>query len=171
MGVLGVSAAAFVIAAGGCYEPELRDCTLTCSSASDCADGQVCGDDQYCAAPGIAGRCASLPGDAGSNSRDGGIDARTIPDAATHVTLTISIEGQGRTVMLGTGTCDKAAPQNGMCMFTVPIDALVTVQAQPYPKWRFDKWTTTPCRVSLIGSCTFTATSSLTIGVKFRKDD
>ena len=43
------------IAAGACYEPELRDCTLSCTAAAECADGQVCGSDHFCASPEIAG--------------------------------------------------------------------------------------------------------------------
>jgi hypothetical protein len=178
MGVLRVAAAVATLALGGCYEPELRDCTLTCSSAADCADGQVCGEDHLCAAPGLAGRCASLPTDAGSDSRDAGVDARTIsdarpdssPDAPTHATLTITIDAQGRVTVLGIGTCDKAGPQNGTCMFPVPLGALVTVQAQGYPDWRFDKWTTPACITTKIATCTFTASTDTPVGVKFNKD-
>jgi len=41
----------------GCYSPELRDCAVSCASPDDCAPGQVCGSDAYCAAPEIAGTC------------------------------------------------------------------------------------------------------------------
>jgi hypothetical protein len=171
MGLLRAGVALVAASAAGCYEPELRDCTLTCSEASDCAGGQVCGSDHFCAAPAIAGRCSSLPGDAGSNGRDGGVDPPKMdarvdapPDAPTHVTLTISIEGQG------IGTCDEAAPQNGQCAFDVPINALVTVQAQSYSDWHFEKWTTVACITVPIASCTFYASVSTPVGVKFKKD-
>src|SRR5688572_992995 len=110
MGLLRVGVAGLASIAG-CYSPEVRDCTLTCSAASDCVDGQVCGSDHFCAAPAIAGQCASLPGgDAGDGIRDAGViapiaDARPdAPDAATHTTLSLMIDGQGRITVQGIAT-------------------------------------------------------------------
>lgn len=178
MGLLNVAAASVVVAGAGCYEPELRDCTLTCNAASDCADGQVCGTDGFCAAPGIAGQCSQMPGAAGSADRDAGMtDAKMAdaahdvpPDAATHVPLMISIDGKGR-VTVGTETCDESGPQNGSCTFMVPIYAPVTVSATAYSGWRFDRWTTPACAIVPISTCTFTPTTATPVGVKFRKDD
>ena len=162
----------------GCYSPELRDCTLTCSSTSDCADGQVCGGDHFCAAPAIAGSCSSLPDGAGSNNRDAGVGAATMdarpdaaPDAPTHVALTINIEGQGRLNVQGIGTCDKSAPQNGSCILVVPANMPVTAEAEPYSGQRFEKWTTVICAAMQSSTCTFTPTMTTPVGVKFRKDD
>ncbi|HEY5926558.1 MAG TPA: hypothetical protein VIV11_32950 [Kofleriaceae bacterium] len=164
--------------AGGCYAPELRDCTLTCSAATDCADGQVCDSEGFCAAPEIAGTCSSLPGHAGGNDRDAGIDAPKIndarpdaaPDAMTHVLLAITIESKGRVIVQTIGTCEQSGPQNGSCVFYVPRDVELTVQAQPYSDHRFDRWTTTTC-MSAPATCMFTPTSATPLGVKFRKDD
>src|SRR5687768_11522870 len=108
------------IAGGACYEPELRDCTLSCTAAADCADGQVCGADHFCASPEIAGTCATMPGGAGGTGRDAGVtDAKmpdtrpdAPPDAATHVLLAISIAGKGQVTVHGIGTCDASQPQN-----------------------------------------------------------
>ena len=179
MGLLRTGVAFIAVAAFGCYEPTLRDCTLTCTAPSDCADGQVCGSDRLCAAPEIAGRCSSLPGNAGSTDRDAGIDAATLPDArpdaapdaATHVPIAISIEGQGRVTVQGIGNCDKSGPQNGSCMFLVPVQQVITTQAQPYEGQRFDKWTTPICQATTGTSCTFVSASPVSVGVKFRKDD
>ena len=173
MGILS-RAVALLTMTVGCYSPELRDCTLTCAAASDCADGQVCGSDHFCAAPGIAGSCSSLPGDAGSGNRDAGtggakIDAR--PDAPTHAVLAISIEGKGRVIVQGIGTCDEAGPQNGHCAFLVPVDIPLTAQAQAYLGQRFEKWTTAVCAATSTSTCTFTPMVATTLGVKFRKDD
>jgi len=46
--------------ATACYDPELRDCTVTCHGKHDCAEGQVCGSDGYCAAPDVANKCDEL---------------------------------------------------------------------------------------------------------------
>lgn len=172
---LAISAALVVTA---CYSPDLRDCTLSCSSASDCAADQVCGSDHFCAAPEIAGRCSSLPPDAGSGNRDAGIrdarlpDARpdAPPDAPTEAVLSIEIAGKGQISMLGVGTCDSEGPQHGSCTFVVSRGALVTAQASASSDWRFEKWTSAPCATSPIALCTFIAGGPLTIGVKFKKE-
>lgn len=162
------------LAVTACYSPDLRDCTLTCSSAADCAADQVCGSDHFCAAPDVAGRCSTLPSDAGPPDRDAGIgdaslpDAR--PDAPTQAVLTIDIAGKGQITMLGVGTCDSGEPQNGSCTFVVPIDALVTAQATGWSDWWFERWTTAPCATTVIPTCTFIASGPRTVGVKFKKD-
>jgi len=181
MGILRVSGPLLVAMTSACYSPELRDCTLTCTAASDCADGQVCGSDHFCAAPGIAGRCSSLPGDAGGTDRDGGVDDQKMPDArrdaatpdaTAYVLLAITIEGKGRVIVQGIGICEQAAPQNGHCTFPVQLGMVTTAQAQPYWDQRFEKWTTAICAATLGSTCTFTPTTTSTaLGVKFRKDD
>jgi hypothetical protein len=175
MGLLKFCAALFVAASiPACYSPELRDCTLACNEAADCAGDQICGSDHLCASPDIAGKCSSLPGDAGSNDRDAGTDpvkmADAAPDAATHGTLTVSIEGKGRVTMTGIGTCEEAAPQNGQCTFNLLLGSSVTATAQPYPDQKFDKWTTAACATTPIATCTFTFNPSVPLGVKFRKE-
>lgn len=175
MGILRASVASLVGIAGGCYSPELRDCTVTCSAAGDCADGQVCGADHYCAAPGIAGQCSTLPGDAGGTIRDGGMDAPTIVDARADATvwaaIDISVEGQGRVIVQNIASCEKAPPQNGSCTFYVPAGLAVTVHAQPYFEWHFDKWTMAACDHVDGATCTFQANGTSPVGAKFRKDD
>src|SRR5688500_10347444 len=145
MGLLKLGyALTFTIAGVSCYSPELRDCTIACASEADCAQGQICGADNLCAAPELAGRC-NMPGDAGlPNPSDGKPDAKmpdAPPDTATHTAIAISIEGKGRITVDGIGTCDEAGPQNGQCMFLVPLDKSVTVNATAYPDWGFDRWT------------------------------
>jgi hypothetical protein len=178
MGLLRVYVLLLATSAPACYSPEIRDCTLTCNEASDCAGGQVCGSDRFCAAPGIAGTCSSLPGDAASDRRDAGIDAPKItdarvdapPDASPHAQLTISIEGKGRVTMTGIGSCDAAPPQDGECTYNVSLDSLITVSAQSYEDWYFEKWTTAVCAATPIATCTFWFTEAAPLGVKFKKD-
>jgi hypothetical protein len=169
------SRAALLLAASGCYEPELRDCTITCNAATDCAEGQVCGSDRMCAAPALAGRCGEMPDAAGSGARDAGVTdamiADATPDAATHAALEIAIEGKGRVNVLGYGSCDAAPPQSGSCTIIVPRDELRTIGADAHPGWRFDRWTTSACAAVGINTCTFRPTGPTPIGAKFKKGD
>jgi hypothetical protein len=84
--------AALIVALAACYSPTLRDCTLQCASAHDCAGGQVCGNDGYCAAPDVAGHCVA---DAAA-SRDA---TRQPPDAKSCGAL-----------------CTKGTCQDGTCV-------------------------------------------------------
>jgi hypothetical protein len=69
MALLNVAIAAGLAVLAGCYRPELRDCVVTCAGEGDCADGQVCGTDGFCAAPEIAGSCGAwLDGAAGDGA-------------------------------------------------------------------------------------------------------
>lgn len=179
MGILRPGVALLAAIAGGCYSPELRDCTLTCSAASDCADGQVCGDDHFCAAPGIAGRCSTLPTDAGGTIRDAAVDGPKIvdarpdaaPDATVWAAIEVTIEGQGRVIVQNIATCEKAGPQNGSCMFYVLTGSAVTVHAQGYFDWHFDKWTLAACEEVDGSTCTFQAIATSYVNAKFKRDD
>ena len=64
----------------GCYEPELRDCTVTCEGATDCADGQTCSAG-LCAANGVA--------------------------CVEHVIVHVTVEGNGAVELGGTDSCDR----------------------------------------------------------------
>jgi hypothetical protein len=52
--LIGVVVAHIVLAAG-CYDPSLRDCTITCSGSGHCTGDQQCVDG-FCAGPNVA-RC------------------------------------------------------------------------------------------------------------------
>jgi hypothetical protein len=52
-----IALALVAILAAACYDPSLRDCAVACRNGGDCATGQICGDDGWCAAPAVAGRC------------------------------------------------------------------------------------------------------------------
>ncbi|MBA3452639.1 MAG: hypothetical protein H0T42_06010 [Deltaproteobacteria bacterium] len=49
-------------ATAGCYRPQLDECAVRCGGAEDCAPGQVCGSDGWCAASANAGQCARAGG-------------------------------------------------------------------------------------------------------------
>jgi hypothetical protein len=98
--------AALIVALVGCYSPTLRDCTLQCESPHDCAGGQVCGSDGYCAAPAVAGHCIAALADAAA-SRDA---ARRPPDADSCVALCTKGTCQGGTCVIdcsASGTCES----------------------------------------------------------------
>lgn len=172
MGFLARYAAPTFALAAGCYEPELRDCTIACSAETDCASGQVCGTDGMCAAPDVAGRCAERPAmidagvivDGAKPLPDARPDATPLPDAPTQGKLTVNIEGRGRVTVMGIGTC------NDNCTYTVPLTTSLTAQADPLAEWRFEKWTQGPCAGQL-ATCNFSSTIAVTISAKFKKDN
>jgi hypothetical protein len=186
MGLLGRSLSlALLAASSACYTPDLRDCTLACSSASDCADGQVCGDDHFCAGPEVAGRCAthatrdasvgatSDAAEGGGGDGGGGgtlVDAAVPdapPDAATHGVLTISISGHGSVVVQNVGTCEyEASP----CQLSVPLSQDVVLAAFSSNNWKFDEWNAGPCNGRESPACIFQPSLVMAVGAKFKKD-
>jgi uncharacterized protein (DUF779 family) len=144
-----VKLAVLAAALSACYSPSLRDCTVTCAAAGDCASGQLCGSDHLCAAPEVAGQCGRLGLDAGEI-----VDARTPvdasgvdagPDAALRVTIHLHVD-RGGFVMLGSGgSCDGSGPTNGDCMLSAPRGVPNTLQATEHANAMFDKWTGGPC--------------------------
>ena len=185
MGLLGSSTAFTLLLASACYSPDLRDCTVSCTAANDCASGQVCGSDRFCASPELAGRCASLPTDDGGTpippNRDAGVaDAETVapvdappdaPPAPETRMVHIRIDGQGGVSLTGVGVCDSAPPQAGDCTFDVILSAQVHAEAYPHFNWRFDKWTQGPCDGDESRDCDFTSSGTTNLNAKFRRDD
>jgi len=156
----------------GCYEPELRDCTVRCSAESDCAVGQVCGADHMCAAPDVAGHCenvaavvdAGVVGDGAKPQPDARPDAPPPPDAPTHGQLHLKIEGgRGRITVQGIGTCTDE------CTYTVLLGTQLAAEAAAVEEWRFDKWTNGPC-IGQSANCVFSQTFLVDVTAKFKKD-
>jgi hypothetical protein len=137
-----VKLAVLLLAAGGCYAPDLRDCVVACTSSAECAAAHVCGSDGFCATAERAGHCGML--------HDGGddIDARLDPDArmpadarmadaaGPHVTLTIDVGGKGS---VDVGTLGNCSPPP-MCTYSVPTGVAIHLVARPAADQRFDKW-------------------------------
>ena len=176
MGLLGPAAAALVLA--GCYSPAVRDCTVSCDGPGDCTSGQVCGQDGMCAAPEVAGRCAMLAPDAGTDAqppRDAGTprDAAPGPDAGPDampmVRLTVQIMGRGSVVLDGSTTCSSEAPQKGMCSYDVVAGVTITAQATPILLDQlFTRWTSAVC-AGQGARCTFSPDAATTISARFDK--
>jgi hypothetical protein len=79
-GILVGVVVAYLLAGVGCYQPELRDCTVQCSAATDCTGGQVCRADGWCAMPSVE----SCPASGAGVDSGAGADASTgtsMPDA------------------------------------------------------------------------------------------
>jgi hypothetical protein len=149
----------------GCYAPSLRDCTVSCESASECASGQVCGADGLCAAPGVAGRCARMP-DAGVPPDVPAVDAAP-PDIATTIVLRVQVMGKGSIIVDGHGTCSSRDPQRGNCMYDIAFDAPQRVRAVPIElDDLFTEWTSKTCEGE--GPiCTFTPVGDTSVTAKF----
>jgi hypothetical protein len=174
MGVLRVrDVLAIALGGASCYSPELRDCTVSCASQNDCANGQVCGADQFCAAPEVAGHCSSLPSDAGGDDRDAGagdgkLDAA--PDPIVMVPMHLKIDGDGRVTVTGQLTCEKQGSQNGDCQYQVTLGLPITLDAQPYNGHQFERWTGAPCSAQGT-TCTFIPTGATDLHARFIKVD
>lgn len=67
------------IAAGGCYSPSLRDCTVSCANPTDCAGDQVCTSNGWCAAPEASCEGVMAP-DASTDGMVSMPDARSLCD-------------------------------------------------------------------------------------------
>ena len=134
-----------ILCTTACYSPDVRDCTVACNRAADCAPDQVCGEDGFCAAAQVAGTCASIAStDAGTDApvkppppMDASIDA--MPDPPQTVRLWVRIEGRGLVSIPTIGTCDGGSGQTE-CMFDVPKNAPTTLHATPKNNWRFREW-------------------------------
>lgn len=146
---------------GGCYSPQVRDCTVTCTGASECAAGQVCGDDHFCAAPEVAGTCEAI--DAGTTTHDDAARADAAPDALVRITLHVHVMDDGKVVVPGVGTCDSAT--GGDCMYLVLRGALLELTAVQTDK-PFDKWTGGPCDGEP-ATCSITPTANVSVTAKF----
>jgi hypothetical protein len=149
MGVL-ISAATALVAVvllAGCYDPDLSDCTVSCAAPDECGDGQVCGDDGFCARPSVAGTCES---------------------PAQTARLTIRIEKKGRVVIDAPAfTCDADDGAGKTCVTTVPRAGTLELRAVRTDK-EFERWTTPRC-MGQDETCDLDPDDdTLTVGVKFR---
>ncbi|MDQ3366778.1 MAG: hypothetical protein M3680_15240 [Myxococcota bacterium] len=158
-----------------CYSPDVRDCTVSCAAVSDCAGGQVCGSDQFCAAPDVAGTCAQRTTDAGTEEPDGrvpqdaGADAAA-PDAAlAMVQLHIRIDGRGAVTVPNVGVCDAGSGAND-CLYMIPPGVPVSLHAVPKNQWRFTAWESTAC-AGEPATCVLTPTAPTFVKARFMNDD
>jgi hypothetical protein len=131
----------------GCYEPSVRDCTVSCSGTEECAGGQVCGPQGFCVDEGVT--CTNAATDAGP----------------TMVTLRVQISGPGKVDVTGAGSCGAGGQTD--CMIPVPRGAVTVTAIQSSGEHPFDKWTTMNC-ANQGAVCSFTAQTASFVGVKFK---
>ncbi len=164
---------AIALLVAGCYDPSLRDCTVTCHGAGECASGQVCGADGYCAAPSVAGTCKAP--DARGSDIDApltDIDAPLIdaplidaqmfdapPPDAPGAQLHITITGKGK-VVDSTGTIQCLGPP-GDCLFGAEPGQMITLTAVGNTAHPFVDWTTANC-MGMGATCTVTIQAPVT---------
>jgi hypothetical protein len=149
--------------APACYEPRLPDCTLACSSSSDCAPGQVCGAEGYCAAPEHACMPPSIggpPADGPPPPADAPADAGAPPDAPPKVLLRVRASGGGAVVVEGAGSCDSDS-QGGDCTYSVVAGLSIELRAVPHAGRSFDRWTSLACAAQ-DQTCVLTLVSAFT---------
>ena len=93
---------AHLVAVSACYQPETRDCIVSCAGPMDCTGGQVCTADGWCAMPDN-GDC-----------RGGGSDGEgLLADAATATADALDLCTQGcsnGTCVAGVCVIDCSAP-------------------------------------------------------------
>jgi hypothetical protein len=155
-------------ASTGCYAPSLRDCTVSCESAGDCASGQVCGSDGLCAAPEAAGHCATAEVDAGDADASPPGDA-AVPDAPKLVALHVQVDGKVSIEVAGLGVCSSKDPSHGRCMYDIALGIAQRVDAIAVePDQQFAGWTSPTC-AGQGAVCTFVPLTMLTsVVAKFR---
>lgn len=174
MAVLRLVVVVLALAFGACYAPQLRDCTLACASAGDCASGQTCGEDHFCVASNAPRRCGpGGPLDDASVAADARVDGARPPpmdaprqhnDAgvavdAQVVTVALHIRiqgGSGRVDLVGGASCDSNPPQNGDCVLVAPAGGAAVLNAIPHAGQMFDRWMGPPCG-GQGATCTFPA--------------
>jgi hypothetical protein len=171
--VVAVLAAASLVA---CYQPTLRDCTVSCAGAGDCAGDQVCGASGWCAAQGVV--CSLEPdaaGDDGAVTDAGDVDAST-PDGLTPIdaSMTIDAGAELRIVISGRGSVAGDYPgvacssPPGDCTYGIAPGTMVQLTATDGPgSSDFVDWTTPNCQ-GAGRTCAVTITSPVTlVGVEF----
>lgn len=141
--------AGMALAVSGCYAPDVIDCTVTCTEPTDCADGQACTANGFCAAEGQTCMGGGITVDAGTSA----------------IALRIQIDGEGAVNVMGVGECSRGQ-NNGTCLWQVQPGPL-RFQATPGEDREFDRWTTMNC-AGQPSTCSFTPSAATTVGVRFR---
>jgi hypothetical protein len=115
--------------AGGCYSPDVPSCTVTCTGADSCVDGQTC----------RAGFCVEhgAPACNANMTTDG-------PAGGPTTSVMIQIAGHGHVVFGATIVCDSETVDllgSGTCSVTVPQHVPVHATAIGANGAMFMTWT------------------------------
>ncbi|MBV8759320.1 MAG: hypothetical protein JO257_18680 [Deltaproteobacteria bacterium] len=160
----------------GCYQPELRDCTVSCESSADCAGAQVCSASHLCAGKDVS--CSGMTTatqDASADSAAAVIDAPKSPidapravdaahppiDAPAPVSLHLHVDGGGGTLTAGTHSCSDD------CTYQVAYGVPIAIQAQANGNHAFAGWTQGPCMGTFVPTCTVVPTTPTNVTGRF----
>jgi hypothetical protein len=151
---------ALAAACAGCYDPLLRDCTVTCKLPTDCAPEQTCGHDGFCV--GSAADLCTISGDHPDAAPVDKVDAAPPKTIDLHVTVT----GMGSVVVDDEPamTC-SATPISATCTYEVTADTAHHLVARPQPPRAFMAWTGA-CSGSAT-TCAVTPTADTDVGAMF----
>jgi hypothetical protein len=162
-------AAAAAMSLVACYQPSVRDCTVSCNSADDCAGDQVCANGM-CAAPGNT--CdvtvdAANPDAAFDDapSTDGTMNDGTMTDGTPPIDagadLRIVITGRGSVVGDQPGVNCTVPPAD--CTYGINPGTMVMLTAVDGPGTHtFIDWTTPNC-MGAGRTCTVTVMAPVTL--------
>lgn len=150
-GALGALALALQLAAG-CYSPELEDCAVACSAASDCGPGQSCRPDGWCAGPDHATGCGK-PGGPGPGGPGGDDDEDDDGES-----LQMVIEGQGQIEVESSSvslkeTCTSNSSGGTTCNYVMPSGTWVSLRQKEQGGWRFEGWQWPGCGLGKPKTC------------------
>ena len=134
------------LTAGGCYDPSVSSCSVTCSSSEQCAGNQTCNAKGLCVSDGEA------------------CNSETPVDAPqTSLALHVTVMGKGRIDVTNGGQCASD------CTYMLPANTqvtatwVVTMQGHDFMNW------TTPNCLTAGQTCTFTLNAlTKTVGAKFK---
>ena len=140
------------LALAACYDPDLRDCTVTCKLASDCAGDQTCGPAGLCVGPGATSCSASEQPDAA---------------VAATVVLHVTVDGKGSVVVDAKPamTC-VAAGNHGDCTYAIAAQTAHHLVAAPQAGRSFMTWAGA-CTGSAT-TCAITPSDATTVGATFQ---
>ena len=144
-----------------CYSPDLRDCTVSCVGAADCAGGQVCSAEHYCAASGVS--CAVTPLADAPRADTMALDAPPPVDAPPPSgNLHVRIMDKGTVEVGGVGTCAMD------CTYTVLLGGALELVARPGENRELERWSGACAGAD--DTCTLVPVQPLTeVSAKFRK--
>jgi hypothetical protein len=160
-----------VLVAASCYSPDLRDCTVTCAAATDCASGQVC-NGGLCSGPSV--QCAMLatpdaaippppPNDAAMVQPDAKPDA-----APPMIPIHVHIDGVGHVTLDGGGDCNSPK-DHADCDLSAPEHVLAMFHAKPAD--HFDHWSDACGGAGMEPDCALVPNAMpLRVTAKFRGD-
>ncbi|HEY5937860.1 MAG TPA: hypothetical protein VIU61_24595 [Kofleriaceae bacterium] len=112
-----------LVLAGCSYSPSFGDCEVLCNAPDHCPSGYTCNQEGRCRAPGTAGNCNDVLGDARRDSS--GPDDDAPPGAQCTGTVTACVDLTSSATCGAQNGCGWSAPT---CTVTTNCNAIATNQ-------------------------------------------